>query len=208
MSGVIEVLLIFAASIWIIYEAVLKLISPGPIESIGLGSLVMFISAVVNILVSRKLYKVAKRTQSMALEADALHLKADVYTSLGVALGLGLIWLTGFYFLDPIVAIAVAIFILYEAYHLLKKAFAPLLDVAFEPKDLETVETYMSNNNYTYHKLRTRLCGKYKFADILINFDGDKTLDEVQSTCDLIEKELKEKISFLTLTIHVEPFKK
>jgi cation diffusion facilitator family transporter len=205
VSGVIEALLIFIASIWIIYEAVLKLISPAEIESIGLGSLVMLVSAVVNILVSRKLYKVAKRTQSMALEADALHLKADVYTSLGVASGLGLIWLTGFYFLDPIVAILVAIFILREAYHLLKKAFTPLLDISIEDSDLQIIKKSFSDKNFEYHKLRTRICGKYKFADVHLVLPGNKTLDEVHSICDELEKELKEQISFLTITIHAEP---
>src|SRR5450759_3510622 len=92
ISGVIEALLIFVAAIWIIVEAVKKLFEEKiEIESIALGSIVMLISAIVNFIVSRRLYKVARETNSVALEADALHLKTDVYTSLGVAVGLGLI---------------------------------------------------------------------------------------------------------------------
>lgn len=96
ISGVIEALLIFMAAIWIIIEAVKKLLGEKiELEAIGLGSLIMLISAIINAIVSKRLYKVARETNSVALEADALHLKTDVYTSLGVALGLGLIMVTG-----------------------------------------------------------------------------------------------------------------
>ena len=88
ISGVIEAILIFIASGWIIFEAIRKMLHPHEIEKIGLGIVVMAISATVNFFVSRKLYKVAKSMDSIALEADALHLKVDVYTSLGVAAGL------------------------------------------------------------------------------------------------------------------------
>ena len=95
ISGVIEALLIFVAAIWIIIEAVRKLLGEKiELESIALGSIVMLISAIVNTIVSRRLYKVARKTNSVALEADALHLKTDVYTSLGVSVGLGLIMIT------------------------------------------------------------------------------------------------------------------
>ena len=91
ISGVIEAILIFIAAIWIILEAVRKLFGEKiELDSIAIGSVVMIVSAIVNTIVSRKLYKVARETNSVALEADALHLKTDVYTSAGVALGLGL----------------------------------------------------------------------------------------------------------------------
>ena len=86
----------------------------------------MAVSAFINFFISRKLYKVAKKTDSIALEADALHLKTDVYTSVGVAVGLCLIWLTGWQFLDPIVAISVAILILKESYTLLAECLFTL----------------------------------------------------------------------------------
>lgn len=205
VSGVIEALLIFAASIWIIYEAINKIQSNEKIESIGLGSLVMLISAIVNIYVSRKLYKVAKLTNSIALEADALHLKADVYTSLGVAIGLSLIWLTGYQILDPIVAILVAIFILYESFGLLKKAFTPLLDVSINESDIKIIKDSFAERNLCFHQLRTRISGKFKFAELHLTLPGNKTLEEVHSICDEVEKELQEKIPYLTITIHVEP---
>jgi cation diffusion facilitator family transporter len=88
ISGVVEALLIFVAAFWIIYEAVKKIIEPTKVEQIGFGFAVIIVSAIVKILVSRRLYIVAKEMDSMALEADALHLKTDVYTSFGVAAGL------------------------------------------------------------------------------------------------------------------------
>jgi len=100
ISGVIEAILIFIASLWIIYEAIKRINTNEKIESIGLGALVMVISAIINFIVSKQLYKVAKKTNSIALEADALHLKADVYTSIGVAFGLFLIWLTNYRILN------------------------------------------------------------------------------------------------------------
>lgn len=205
VSGVIEALLIFVASIWIIYEAIKKIGSHEEIESIGLGSIVMLVSAIVNIIVARKLYKVAKKTHSMALEADALHLKADVFTSLGVALGLFLIWLTGYHILDPIVAIIVAIFILWESYQLLKKAFSPLLDTALGESDIKIIFNSFESRNLSYHDLRTRISGKYKFAELHLTMPGDMTLAEVHHVCDEVEKELQESISDFQITIHVEP---
>jgi cation diffusion facilitator family transporter len=141
ISGVIEALLIFVAAVWIIIEAIKKLAGGHfIIESLGLGSLVMVISAIVNTLVSRALYKVAKQTGSVALEADALHLKTDVYTSLGVAAGLVLILLTDIYWLDPAVAICVAGLIIKEAWDLIRKAFSPLLDESWSDERLKNLK--------------------------------------------------------------------
>jgi cation diffusion facilitator family transporter len=205
VSGVIEALLIFVAAVWIIYEAVNKIGSHSKIESIGLGSMVMIISALVNIFVAHKLYKVGKRTHSIALEADALHLKADVFTSVGVAIGLFLIWITGYQILDPIVAIIVAIFILWESYQLLKKAFSPLLDTALCESDIKTIFNSFESRHLSYHNLRTRISGKYKFAELHLTMPGNITLAEVHHVCDEVEKELEELIPDFQITIHVEP---
>jgi cation diffusion facilitator family transporter len=206
ISGVIEALLIFIASIWIISEAVKKLTGgPFELESIGIGSIVMLISAVVNTLVSMRLYKVAKETGSVALEADALHLKTDVYTSLGVAAGLGLIMLTGIKWLDPIVAILVATFIIFESYQLLKKAFFPLLDTAWTESDKKELELRLKELNVNYHELRTRVAGNYRFIDLHIQIPEDVSVGDAHRYCDKIENELTAVYSNLNVTIHVEP---
>ncbi|HEX2974538.1 MAG TPA: cation diffusion facilitator family transporter, partial [Bacteroidales bacterium] len=152
ISGVIEALLIFIAAGWIIAEAVKKLTGEAAeLDSIGLGSAVMVIAAIVNILVSSRLYKVARETNSVALEADALHLKTDVYTSFGVAAGLLLIMITGLHWLDPLVAIMVALFIIRESYLLLKRAFLPLLDEAWKDDEIASLEKSLKDLNVNFH---------------------------------------------------------
>ncbi len=206
ISGVIEALLIFIAAIWIIVEAIKKLTGKEiELESIGLGSIVMLISAIINIIVSKRLYKVAHRTKSVALEADALHLKTDVYTSLGVAVGLALIMITGINWLDPVVAILVALFIIRESYNLLKRAFTPLLDTAWGAKEIEELEMTLNKLDVSYHNLRTRVAGNYRFIDLHIQIPEDVSVGNAHHYCDKIENELNNNYENLTVTIHVEP---
>lgn len=206
ISGVIEALLIFLAALWIIFEAVKKLIEGTfELDSIAIGSTVMVISAIVNFFVAKKLYKVARVTNSVALEADALHLKTDVYTSLGVAGGLGLILLTGINWLDPVVAILVALFIIRESYYLMKRAFTPLLDTAWEENDIAKLEDTLNRMEVDYHDLRTRVAGNYRFIDLHIQIPREESVGHAHEYCDKIENELTSKYEHLTVTIHVEP---
>ncbi len=205
VSGVIEAFLIFVAAVWIIIEAVQKLMSKEDSEFLGVGIAVMFISAMVNIFVSRRLYKVAKETDSMALEADALHLKTDVLTSLGVAIGLSLIYITGIQILDPIIAILVALMIMRESYFLLIRAYRPLLDTALDKEDLEIIETLFKKNNVEYHDLKTRKSGNYKFVEFHLELNPEAKIVDAHNRCDEIEDLLKSKLDHLTVTIHVEP---
>jgi len=165
----------------------------------------MLVSAIVNVFVSRRLYKVARETNSMALEADALHLKTDVYTSLGVTVGLGLIMVTGINWLDPVVAILVALFIINESYNLLKRAFTPLLDTAWVDKDIRELEDTLNKMNVSYHDLRTRAAGNYLFIDLHIQIPEDVSVGSAHKYCDKIENELISSYENLTVTIHVEP---
>ena len=206
ISGVIEALLIFIAAIWIIIEAIRKLFGEKiELDSIALGSIVMLISAIVNTIVSRRLYKVALATNSVALEADALHLKTDVYTSLGVSLGLGLIILTKINWLDPVIAILVALFIIKESYNLLKRAFTPLIDTAWSETEIEDLEKSLNGLKVNYHNLRTRVAGNYRFVDIHIQIPEDVTVGSAHKYCDKVENELTSIYENLTVTIHVEP---
>jgi len=205
VSGVVEAVLIFIAAGWIIYEAVHKIIAPGPIENIGIGAAVMAVSAIVNFLVSRRLYQVAKKTDSIALEADALHLKTDVYTSVGVAAGLLLILITGWNFLDPIVAIMVAMLIIKESFILLRNAFFPLLDSSLSGEETLIISEVIQKRGITFHQLRTRKSGKYRFADFHLELPENMALRDVHRICDEIEHEIKHRISTIEVQIHVEP---
>jgi cation diffusion facilitator family transporter len=206
ISGVIEGLLIFVAAIWIIYEAVKKLLGGEfQIDSILLGTAVMMISALFNLFVSHKLYKVARETNSVALEADALHLRTDVYTSAGVAAGLGLILLTGITWLDPLIAILVASYIIFQSFKLLKKAFTPLLDTAWEEDEIEELKSRLDSLKVNYHDLRTRVAGNYRFVDLHVQLPEDISVGSAHKYCDEIEDELSDTYENLTVTIHVEP---
>jgi cation diffusion facilitator family transporter len=206
ISGVIEAILILIAAILIIVKAIKKFFGePIELESIWLGAVVMCISAVVNIIVSRRLYRVAHETNSVALEADALHLKTDVYTSLGVAAGLGLIILTGVKWFDPCIAILVALFIIRESFVLLKKAFWPLLDSSWGEDEIEDLEKKLNTMEVNYHDLRTRVAGNYRFVDIHVEIPENESVGSAHQYCDRIEDELKSTYDNLTVTIHVEP---
>lgn len=207
VSGVIEAFLILIAAFWIIYEAIHKIINPAEVDSlgVGIGAAVMFFSAAINFVVSKKLYKVAKATESIALEADALHLKTDVYTSVGVGFGLALIWLTGYTILDPLVAILVALFILRESFNLLKRAYFPLLDTALPHEEINKIKQLLQDMNIHYHELKTRKAGSHKFVDFHIEMPAKMELGEVHKVCDDIENKLNESMPQLRINIHVEP---
>lgn len=207
ISGVIESLLILIASVWIIAESIKKLLHPEGVKSAGAGFIIMFISAFINYLVSKKLYKTAKQEDSLALEADALHLKADVYTSLGVGAGLLLIWITHINYLDPFVAICVAVFILREAFELLVTAFNPLLDIKLSDEDILIIKNTIKNYNHIYcdfHNLRTRKSGKMKYIDLHLVFPGSTSVKDAHALCFKIEKQLEEKIKNSEMLIHIE----
>lgn len=216
ISGVVEALLIFIAAFWIIYEAVKKLVATEhKVEQLGIGFAVMIISAIVNIIVSGRLYKVARETGSVALEADALHLKTDIYTSFGVAAGLALIWISSkflpdpIYLFDPIIAIFVALLILKESYELFSKAYAPLLDRALPKAEVEQIHAIIGQycqNGISFHNLRSRKAGNYRYIDFHLTLDPRMTVGEAHSICDRIENDIKNKFDHSEVTIHVEDF--
>jgi cation diffusion facilitator family transporter len=208
VSGVVEGLLIIIAAIWIVYHSIHSLIANEPVQYLKWGVVVMIVSAVVNFFVSRRLYKVAKETDSIALEADALHLKTDIYTSVGVAAGIGLIWITGWHILDPVIAILVALIILSEAYNLVRSAFNPLLDNSLDQDEVDTITEIIgefTNDCIGYHHLRTRKSGPYKYIDFHLEVPDNMTVKESHNLCDRLEERLKEKISAVDINIHVEP---
>lgn len=207
ISGLAEGLLIFVAAFLIIKESALKLLHPSEIEETGMAIVAMLVSAVVNMIVSRILYKVAKEEDSLALEADALHLKTDVYTSLGVGIGLILIKFTGISIFDPIVAIAVACLIVKEAWHLCKNALSPLLDTRLsneeEQKIKEVMETYKAEV-IDWHELKTRKSGHIRHIDFHMTVNAALTAKDSHKLIKNIEKDLEEKIKNVYVTVHVD----
>lgn len=212
ISAVVEALLIFVASGWIIYHAVNRLIEGSQdIDhmGLGLGFIVMVISALINLFVSRRLYKVAKETDSVALKADALHLSTHVYTSAGVGISLVVIYFTGWHFLDPVAAIVVASYILKEAFEILVEAFRPLTDNALPTEEVgiinKVIQKQINTSGMDFHMLRTRKAGSNREVDFHLEVPGNMTVSDSHDLCDNIEEELKGKLPNLKVTIHVEP---
>ena len=213
VSGVLEAILILIASGWIIFEAVVKLFHPSPVEQLGLGFLVMLLSALINWLVSGHLYRVAQQEDSVALAADALHLKADVLTSLGVALGLLAIWIAQWcgyqvHFLDSVVAIAVGLFITKEAIEMLVHSFQPLLDHSLSAEERQTtldIVQQLLPESGGIHALRTRKSGSRRHIDFHLNLPRTMTVEESHAICDQIEQAISQHLPRAVVLIHVEP---
>jgi len=208
ISGVIETILIFTASIFIIKEAVHKIIHPSTVSSAAVGGVVMLVSAAANFFVSRRLYAVARREGSVALEADALHLKADVYTSLGVAAGLLVLWITGIHLLDPIIAIGIALFILREAYGMLVSSFGPLIDTTLSDGEIGTVRGVLGryrDSLLDFHELRTRRSGHIRHIDLHLTTSQKMTLRQFHDICDRIERDMEQNMKNAKVLIHGEP---
>lgn len=196
VSGVIEALLIFAAAFLIVKEAIEKIINPTQLEETTLGIVVMVFAAILNSFVAYNLYKTAKEEDSIALEADALHLKTDVYTSLGVAVGLLLIKVTGIEILDPIVAIMVAMLIFKESWHLCKVAFGPLLDTRLDKEEeepiIEIVDKYKGEKGLSIRYFKTRKSGNKKFIDFHVGIPMNWTIKESIDITNTIKEDLYE----------------
>ncbi|UFS69159.1 cation diffusion facilitator family transporter [Geomonas sp. RF6] len=209
VAGTIEAILIFGAALIIMWEAGRKLVTGNvEVEQIGVGLFVMLLSAGANFFVSRHLSKVAKETDSVALEADAQHLRTDVYTSLGVVAGLVAIKLTGVKLLDPVVAIVVACLILKTAFEMTKEAFSPILDAKLPDADEEVIHKVLDDyaGEYVeYHNLRTRKAGSLRYIDMHLVVARGMTVQEGHELSDKITGRIKELLPNSHVLVHIEP---
>jgi cation diffusion facilitator family transporter len=212
ISGLIEALLIFAAAILIIREALLKLLgNPSELfkpELLIFGIAVMGVSALVNWYVSHRLMKVARQSESIALESDAWHLRTDVYTSLGVFLGLILIRLTGISLFDPLFAMGVAVVIMKAAYDLVRRSFSDLIDHSIPVTDEQRIKSIICEHASDYagfHDLRTRRSGPDIFIEFHLVVPGTVSVQQSHDLSDHLESDLKVEFQRAVITIHTEP---
>ncbi|MCY9589892.1 cation diffusion facilitator family transporter [Paenibacillus chitinolyticus] len=208
ISGTIETLLIFVAGIWIIYECVHKILNPTIIELPFLGIIVMVVGAGINFIVSRKVKKAADEFHSVAMKSNALHLLTDVFSSLGVAVSLLLVTLTGWTILDPIIGIVLALYIMREAYKLMKESFPPLLDARLteeeESEILRVIELF-KERYIEVHDLRTRRSGPEEYVDFHLVTPSTMDVLSAHQLCDEIEQAIKAVFEHAQVMIHVEP---
>lgn len=207
VSGFAEAILIFFAAALIIIESVKKIIQGSSIEGVSLGLLVMFISAVVNLLISTKLMNVAKKTDSIALEADALHLLTDVITASGVFLGLLIVKLTGLKIIDSITAIFVAFLIIKASIDLIRRSLKDLVDSRLPDEDINKIVEIITSHDEIkgYHRLRTRKSGQKKEIDIHLKLSESYSLTQAHNICSHIEQDIKHVFPNSYVLIHPEP---
>lgn len=208
ISGAVEAVLIMVAALWIVYEASHKLSVQELPKDLEYGIAIMAVSIIVNFFVSRKLSRAAKETQSHALEADALHLQADIWTSAGVLCGLIAIKLTGFYWLDPAIALCVAVIIFKAGYTMTKKSLRELTDIALPDEEQAIIQDIIENHPMiiTYHNLRTRRSGSKRIVDVHIMLECTMNLAQAHAVADEVEDQIKAVFTPCDITIHKEPF--
>ncbi|MCX7011529.1 MAG: cation diffusion facilitator family transporter [Candidatus Sumerlaeota bacterium] len=215
LSGVIEAILIFLAAAWIIYEAVHKLIRPTPLERLELGFAVMLVSTVMNVVVSRLLFKVGKETDSVALLADAWHLRTDVWTSAGVMTALAVIhagqWIfpaARLQWIDPLAAIGVALLILHAAWRLTIQSGRDLLDVCLPEEENAWIREYLEGlrtRGFTYHGLATRKAGATRFVEFDLLVDPAMSVERSHGIAEEATASILAHFPDTRVTVHVEP---
>ena len=208
MATLFQSIVIALSGAWIIYEAIQRIIVSSPIRQTGIGIAVMSISIFASYLISRHLRKVAKATDSSALEADSLHFSMDVYTNLALLVGLVLMSRFNLPWLDPAMSILVACYILFESLRLLRHGLRDILDEQLPETVRNEIEDLIEEHKHDlfgYHNLRTRRAGSQKLIDFHLTVCKYLSVEEAHDITDYIEKKIGEEIIGSDVTIHVEP---
>ena len=210
MAGAIEgTLILFGAAI-ITYEALLRLVRGGRVHTIGVGIAVIVVSMVVNIVVSRVIGRRARETGSVALEADALHLSADVASSAAVLLGLVLVAFTHAQWIDPAVALVVAVAVAIAGLRILLRSSRSLLDEALPEEELEEIRSTIrelgaERGVVGFHKLRARRAGARRYVDVHVQFDSGTSLEAAHKTAHELTNAIRDQLAGADILVHVEP---
>lgn len=207
-SSAFEGFLIVLAAVSIGYTAIGRLFNPQPLEAVGVGLVVSVAASVVNLLVARLLLKAGREHRSITLEADAHHLMTDVWTSVGVILGVGLVALSGWNWLDPMIALLVAANIIWTGWQLMHRSASGLMDAAL-PADqkrliAQVFDRYVEHG-IAYHALRTRQAGRRSFISFHALVPGEWTVQKAHTWVERIESDLREAIPNSNITSHLEP---
>ncbi|MFC1860426.1 cation diffusion facilitator family transporter [Chloroflexota bacterium] len=208
IAAVIQALLIFTAGGLIIYSAILRIVQGTTLELTEAGMGVMLVSAIASIFLSRHLLKVSRTTDSIALEASARNIAADVYSALGVLVGLVVIRFTELTILDPVLALVVSLLILRSGYNVARKSFGGLVDVRLPPAEEAEIKACITeyySEVVSFHELRTRKAGNQRYIDLHLVMPKNASLDEAHRMCDHLEQDIEDKLRHTSVTIHVEP---
>jgi len=207
-SSGIEGALIFVAAGAIVWTAAPRLFAPVAIAQVELGLALALAAAGANAACAWVMLKAARVHRSITLEADAKHLLADVWTTAGVVIGVLAVKLTGWLVLDPLIAIAVALHVLWTGWHLMQESFHGLMDRAFsdaERAKIEAVLEPLRRDGCDYHRLRTRLSGSHGFVDVHVLVPGKTSVQAGHDLLERLEREIAAQLPHVEVLIHLEP---
>ena len=208
IAAIVQALLIFIAAGLIIYSAVHRIIVGATVELTEAGMAVMVVSIVVSIFLSRHLLRVSQAVDSMALQANARNIAADVYSAAAVLVGLIIVRFTGLSVLDPVIALLVVLLILKVAYDVLKKSFTGLIDVKLPEAEESIIKLCIVQHGgelVGFHELRTRKAGNQRYIDLHVVMPKNASVEEAHKICDCIEDSINNRLKNANVTIHVEP---
>ena len=212
-SSGFEGVLIIAAAIGIIWTALHRLLAPQPLEQVGWGLALSVASSALNGLLAWVMFRSAREHRSIALEADARHLVTDVWTSAGVVVGIALVSVTGWLWLDPVVAIGVALNILKEGFHLMWRSSQGLMDEAVEPEVLATIRQTLDGFEHRrgetaivrFDHVTTRKAGQRRFVDLHMHMPAGWTLGRTAAVRASVEQALMSAVPGLRASIQLLP---
>ena len=208
ISSATEGALIFIAGAWILTTAVQRLLNPVPLRSLDAGLIVLAAATVANYLTARLLMRVSRDADSIALEADARHLQADVLTSVAVFLGVALVRFTGFQRFDPLVGAVVSLHILRVGVDVSRRAIGGLMDPSLPPDELQRIRQILDAHReeiVEYHALRARKTGVARFLDLHLVLHRTLSVGQAHALCDHLEEHIRSELPGADITIHVEP---
>jgi cation diffusion facilitator family transporter len=209
LAAAIEGILILVGSAAIGFEAIRHLVNHGRVQTVGLGIVVVGVSLAVNVGVSLRLSRTAKRTGSVALAGDAAHLGTDALTSAAVLVGLILVAITGAQWIDPVVALAVAALVVTTGVRLLAQSSRVLVDESLPPEEVEAIrkaiESLSSRGVVGYHELRTRRAGARRYVDLHVQFRAGTSLEDAHRTAHELQDQISTRLSGADVLIHLEP---
>jgi cation diffusion facilitator family transporter len=207
-SSTVEGILILVAAIGIAFTAIERLLNPIPLEQLGIGLGISLAATLVNFAVSRVLFSVGKNNRSITLEADAHHLMTDVWTSVGVIGGVGAVALTGWQILDPLVALAVAVNIVWTGIQLIRRSIAGLMDASLPQSEQQKIEAVLNRyreKGIDFHALRTREAASRRFVSVHVLVPGDWTVHDSHHIAEDLERDIRAAIGDAVVITHLEP---
>ncbi len=210
LAAVVEGTVISLSALFILYEAISKLVQGSPIEHLDLSIGVMVVSIVITAALVIFLHFVAKKTGNMVIEADALHYKTDLFSNAAVLISLTLIHFTDYTFIDPLLGIGIAVYMIYSAFPLIREGILMLLDAALDADSVEKIHTLLRNQHDIsgYHDLRTRRSGSEIYMSVHIVFSISTSLYDAHKVGDRVELALKKLFPDANVhaLIHLDPY--